>query len=314
MQEWEFKWAETKHKLQDLVASRNLSLEKVSLSFSGGKDSTVMLKLVEELGWKNKIKIVFFDTRMEYQATYDFVEQKKQEGWNIETTYPTKPAPLIYKEDGYPLVSKKASEMISRLQKQNFDWKDTYKDLDYLRAKYPKCKAAVRWLHGDDLRFLKCSKKLKRVLALGLLDFKVANKCCEYLKKKPVYEYNKEHGIELAIIGLRKAEGGVRTEAYEGCIFEDKLHNVTKFFPLWWLTDTDMQDIIEAKTIELSKCYTLYGLTRTGCVGCPFGANYNEELAILEKYEPNKALAVKNLFGKSYAFMNQVELHKKDKD
>ena len=51
-----------------------------------------------------------------------------------------------------------------------------------------------------------------------------------------------------------------------------------------------------------SKCYTEYGLTRTGCAGCPFGHNFEYELDVLQKYEPKLYKACNNIFGESYEY------------
>ena len=54
--------------------------------------------------------------------------------------------------------------------------------------------------------------------------------------------------------------------------------------------------------VKHSRCYTEYGLRRTGCVGCPFSKHINEELAIIEEHEPNLYKAAVNIFGKSYEY------------
>ena len=51
-----------------------------------------------------------------------------------------------------------------------------------------------------------------------------------------------------------------------------------------------------------SRCYTEYGLRRTGCVGCPFSKHITEELAIIEEHEPNLYKAAVHIFGKSYEY------------
>lgn len=299
MLNWEDKWEEAKKKLIDLIEYEKLSYNEIACSFSGGKDSTLLL-LLEELGLKNKVKVVFFNTMMEYEAIYKFVNKKREEGWNIEETKPKLPAPLIYKQFGVPFKSKKASEMINRLQRHNFDFKnDSNKQYNELIKKYPKCSAALNWYLGNNIKY-NCPKWLRNELSNNGLNFKIANKCCEYLKKKPVYEYNKSNKIKLSIIGIRKAEGGAREEVYKGCVFRDKTHKDIKYFPLFWFTNEDMEQIIKAKNVELCDAYTKYGLNRTGCVGCPFGRDCNKELEIVKQYEPNKYVACVNLFKNSY--------------
>ncbi len=300
MKSWELKWHESKRKLMDLIDTYKIPLNQIAVSFSGGKDSTLLLRLIDECGLKNKVKVVFFNTNMEYEATYRFIELLKSQGWEIQQTQPKLPAPLIYKKYGVPVQSKQTSEFINRLQKHNFDFvNDTFKPIEELRIKYHNCQMALNWLTGQNIT-INCPKWLKQKLSQGV-DFKIANRCCEFLKKKPVKDFNKEHNIILSIIGVRSAEGGARKYAYKSCMdLKDK--NNMRYYPLLDFSDEEVWDIIKDKQVKLSDCYEVYGLTRTGCVGCPFSKNYKQELEILKKYEPNKYIACINLFKNSYNF------------
>jgi hypothetical protein len=51
-----------------------------------------------------------------------------------------------------------------------------------------------------------------------------------------------------------------------------------------------------------SKCYSEYGLKRTGCSGCPLGRNFEEELLAIEKYEPKFFKAAIGVFSESYDY------------
>lgn len=288
-------------KLRDYIEFNKIPLEQVAFSFSGGKDSTLLLWMVEQLGWKNKVKVVFFDTRMEYDATYRFVEQKRKEGWNIDTQYPRIPAPIIYTRYGIPIISKVGAEMLYRLQKWNFDFiNDTLKEFEELIIKYPKCKSALQWLTGYGRGKIKCPVWIRNKLAKEGLNFKVANDCCKYLKKLPVYDYVKAHNIKISVTGERIAEGGARSFAYHSCLLPNKLY--TKFMPLLYLSDEDVMTLIKENNIQLNECYTKYGLKRTGCVACPFSQNIEHELEILKQYEPNKHTAMIKLLGNAYPF------------
>ena len=72
--------------------------------------------------------------------------------------------------------------------------------------------------------------------------------------------------------------------------------------PLLYLSDNDVNTLIEQNNIQLSDCYTKYGLKRTGCVACPFSQNIQYELNILKTYEPNKHTAMMKLLGNAYQY------------
>ena len=61
-------------------------------------------------------------------------------------------------------------------------------------------------------------------------------------------------------------------------------------------------DYESAYGIVHSRCYTEYGLKRTGCVGCPYGRDFEHELGIIKKYEPKLYKAVINIFKDSYEY------------
>ena len=72
--------------------------------------------------------------------------------------------------------------------------------------------------------------------------------------------------------------------------------------PVFWYTDADKKVYEENFDIQHSRCYTEYGLKRTGCVDCPFNKHINEELEIIKVNEPELYKAAVNIFGKSYEY------------
>src|SRR5699024_1515327 len=75
-----------------------------------------------------------------------------------------------------------------------------------------------------------------------------------------------------------------------------------KHFPLFWFKDEDKKAYEDACDIVHSDAYTVYGCKRTGCAGCPFGSGFEDELKMLEKYEPQLYKAVCNIFGPAYEY------------
>lgn len=292
-----------------------LLYDKIACSISGGSDSDTMLDFICRIGFLEKVQFYFFDTGIEMEATkkhLSFLEQKYK--IKINRIKPSKGVAYTVKKYGYPFLSKQVSEYIGRLQRHGFQWED--KSLGRLLQKYPKCKVALRWWcndWGENSKFnIDSTPYLKEFLMQNPPKFLISPICCKYSKKDPAEKFRKENNIELTLIGIRKAEGGVRSTAYKTCI-SDGSHG-RQHFPLFWWKSHD-KTVYDAKyDVVHSDAYTVYGCKRTGCAGCPFGSNFESEIEMLKEHEPKLALAIENIFGPSYEYTRQYREFKKQKE
>lgn len=240
---------------------------------------------------------------MEYQATKEHLKYLSDKySVNIKSYKSKKPIPWTCKNKGYPFLNKRTSNYIQRLQKHDFKFED--KPFDELYRDYPKCKSALRWwcnCYDSDSLNIRNNKWLKEFLIDSPPDFPISDLCCQYTKKDVLHKILKEGKYDLNIAGLRKSEGGVRALAYKNC-FDEKLDECDNYRPIFWYSDSDKKDYEEHYDVIHSKCYSEYGLKRTGCAGCPFGRNFENELEVIEKYEPKLYKAVNNIFDKSYEY------------
>lgn len=193
--------------------------------------------------------------------------------------------------------------MIHRLQENGFKWED--EPFEVLYQRYPKNKASLRWWcngWGEGSRFnIAYNHGLKEFMIANPPTFKISSKCCEYAKKKVAKNYQKSINADLTITGLRKAEGGARSTAYTSC-FSKVEGDVDHLRPIFWFKEEDKADYVKTFNVIHSDCYTKYGMKRTGCAGCPFGQRFEEELEIINKFEPHLATAVNNIFKNSYEY------------
>ena len=291
----------TYHKLN------NCHYKKVLCSVSGGSDSDIVLDLLTKCDNNKIVEYFYFDTGLEYEATKEHIKYL-QDKYNIviTTLKPKTPIPLAVKKYGQPFLSKMVSENIQRLQKHEFKWEN--KPYEELVKDYPNCKSALQWWcnsrKNNVLLGITRNKGLKEFMINNNPKFNVSNKCCKYAKKDILKDLLKQ-GYDLNISGIRKSEGGVRSTAYKSCF--DNQDNYDNYRPIFWFTDEDKIEYKKLFNVSNSKCYSVYGLKRTGCVGCPFGKNYKEELEIVKKYEPKLYKAVTNLFKDSYEYLNKYK-------
>lgn len=254
------------------------------LSFSGGKDSTVVLNIIKEMQDEglipeNSIPAVFVDTGIELQATKNFVFWVKENYYqNVEIIKPKKSFGYVINEHGKPFRSKIKSQLVG------------------IKQRNPNCKSA-KYLYDDTLNKTKKAKLPLKDYHVLSEDFsiKISNECCNVLKKEPFKRYVKLNDMQGHLTGMRAFEGGVRLFQYEKRIAEGRNPctsiNKDGFIsksPLIDWNDDILNEYIAKHKVPLSKAYTEYGRKRTGCFLCPFDQQLEDDLANLHKHEPNQ--------------------------
>lgn len=282
--------------------------ETILCSISGGSDSDVMLDLISRVDLNKKVKYVWFNTGLEYQATKDHLDYLEKK-YNIEIIRERaiKPIPLTCKEYGQPFLTKRVSECIYRLQKHNFKWEN--KPFDELLKEYPNCRSALKWwcnYHditktGHSQLNINYRQYLKEFIMANPPTFKISSKCCDYAKKKVAHQLQKKYNADLQIIGVRKAEGGNRATAYKNC-YSISENNVDSYRPIFWYKDDTKERYEDKFNIIHSACYSKYGFKRTGCSCCPYARGLEDELETTRIFEPNLYKAVCNVFKDSYEY------------
>lgn len=115
---------------------------------------------------------------------------------------------------------------------------------------------------------------------------KLSDKCCYKLKKETALRYETESNRHIAITGIRGEEGGMR--AINGCtIFEGD--NLKKFHPLKVVSEQWEEDFIKHNNIKLCDLYyPPYNFKRTGCKGCGFALDLQNQLDVMRELLPNE--------------------------
>ncbi|MBQ6664123.1 MAG: phosphoadenosine phosphosulfate reductase family protein [Synergistaceae bacterium] len=277
--------------------------QKPVCSISGGADSDVVLDIIHKLDEEQKVTYVWFNTGLEYDATKRHLhELEKKYNIDIKHINAVKPILNTIEEYGHPFASKYISDKISRLQKHKFHFNLDTSYEDDMRE-FPRMKDALSWWHNKysfhswriDGRRL-----LKEFLCTYPPDFSISDKCCYFTKKLPIRKFLSDNYADLNIMGVRKAEGGIR-QATQNC-FTFSETNGAVFRPIFWFTDNDREYYCKKFGITHSECYTVYGLRRTGCVGCPYDLGVLSTLQTIRVFEPGLAKAAEKCFGKSYEY------------
>ena len=86
-------------------------VDGVYVAFSGGKDSTVLLRLVREIA--PEVAVVFVDTGLEYPEVKRFAKSFD----SITVLRPKMRFDEVIKKYGYPLISKEVSECVSQARR-----------------------------------------------------------------------------------------------------------------------------------------------------------------------------------------------------
>ena len=276
-------------------------------SFSGGKDSTVVYHLLDMAIPNNKIPRVFSNTGMEYKAVSQFVQSINDE--RLVIIPPTKNIPQTLQKVGYPFKSKEYSYyyLQYRRNKDNVHKEikkiendpQLLKDFNYIHNLPYGVKMIIKYIYN--LRERESSGELYQFIAFPQklryqwdLDLNISDKCCVEFKEKPLDGWGAEHNRTITITGLMAEEGGRRGSTK--CI--GKFRGQTTFNPLAKVTKEWEEWFIKEYNIELCKLYyPPYNFERTGCRGCPFNLNLQDDL---NKMPPEERKACEVVFKPVY--------------
>lgn len=261
--------------LQDRLQKIKQIIEKYEeknfyISFSGGKDSTVLSELIDMAVPGNMIPRVYANTGIELNMIRDFVLNMQKTDNRIIIVKPIIPIKQMLEKEGYPFKSKLHAHCVDLYQKYGFE-KNMVKG--YL-GKRPE------FWHSQQ-----CPKKL-RYQFTDENKLKISDMCCVRLKEDPLINWSKNNNRSIAIIGTMRDEGGRRGRS--GCLqFYGK--KLKQFKPLNPITKEWEDWFIKTYNIKICDIYNPpYNFQRTGCKGCPFALKLQHELDILEKYFPNE--------------------------
>ncbi len=245
---------------------------KTYTSFSGGKDSTVLLDLVRQVD--NCNEAVFVDTGLEFESIRSFVKTQS----HVTIIRPKMRFDKVIDKYGYPVISKKVSMGVSRFRGTKSDLQKKLR------------------LHGG----INPTSKKKQNATIPqknhfLVDapFKISEKCCDVMKKNPAKEFSKKSG-KAPFIGTMTEESLLRQQLWlqQGCNMFDR--DSPQSTPLAFWTEKDIWEYIKIRKLKYADIYDK-GAKRTGCVFCLFGywnkddhKTPNDRMDLLNKVEPKK--------------------------
>lgn len=276
---------------------------KIMVSVSGGSDSDIMLDLFERIGYPaGLVHYAWFDTGMEYAATKRHLAYlENRYGITIHRYHPKLTVAQACKRYGVPFLSKNDSHHIAAMQRHEFDWSAVC-DNGYRADEY--------WWNGPGRMSCRSKAGLWEFMQEHPPEFKISDRCCDYAKKHAAEAASKDVGATLVCLGMRRAEGGVRSMRIKSCFLEATGRHVARFYPIFWFSDADKAEYEAHCGVRYSDCYTVWGLNRTGCACCPFGSDFDEELEVVKRYEPKLHAAANKIFGASYEYTRKYRAFK----
>ena len=238
---------QTKHLIRQAVLE--FGLDKVYISYSGGKDSTVLSHIAKSM--YPSILHIFANTTNEFPETLKHIQWEKEiNHTNIITVTPKDAHGEIWTfkkvvdKYGYPMFSKRIANAI-RTYQHALTERTKKNSQDYLDRNF---------------------KKYEKYKTLPISD-----KCCDKLKKEPIRRKAKELGMECAILGILASESYQREKEWleYGCnVFRERKDNQSR--PLSFWTDKDILEYIKEYNVKIPELYAK-GYQRNGCMYCGFG-------------------------------------------
>ena len=268
----------------------------VYISFSGGKDSTVLLDMVRQDF--DGIPAVYIDTGLEYPQLRGFV--RKQE--NVTWLKPEMNFRSVIKKYGYPFISKEISRKVYECRSAEANGHESYARKQF-QGKYVSKNGKSNFYSITKWEFLTEAY------------FPISHKCCDVMKKQPAKRYEKETG-RVPILAMMAEESLLRKQQWmvTGCNAFEKKRPMSNPMAFW--TEQDVLQYIRTKGIEIASVYgdiveeneitgqmnlsdyiqaeqpklKTTGCKRTGCIFCGYGCHREKpgqgKFELLKKTHP----------------------------
>ncbi len=322
--------------IESIIAKRLREHPKAICSYSGGSDSDILIDLIERVRMifsLPSVEYAFFNTGLEMRATKNHVKEiAKKYGVKIEAHRPKTGIVTASRKYGIPFVSKIMSAGLEEWQKKGIplsiskeyeEAKDKAAKRQELKERYPKCESVINFLcccnsEGEPRPniqlVINSSKYMRDFIDEYPPDFQISAKCCDYCKKQVAHDVQKD--FDMIITGERRDEGGMRSVPRKdntALCFTETSEGQYRLRPLYYVSDADKAWYKEYYGIRYSDAYEVYGLTRTGCCGCPISYKAVGDLEMIRPHEPNLVKAAWNIFGKSYEYRAKYNRYKADR-
>lgn len=305
-----------RHQASDLIQMKSLPLEikirmtkrriqewydhydgMVYVSFSGGKDSTVLKHIVDSM--YSDVPSVFCNTGLEYPEIQKFAMSQT----NVEVVYPKMKFQDVIKKYGYPAISKEVADNVyfaRRGGNGSYHYKKLFGTLLFNGEKSSYCTEKYSYLYDA--------------------PFEISSECCGVMKKTPMKKYERESGRKR-MIATMACESRQRQSAWlaNGCnAFEAKK---PRSAPMSFWTEQDILHYLKKYDVPYCSVYgeivskvdvdgqisfgditgdyeheilALTGCNRTGCIFCMFGCHLEDE--------PNRFQRLKKTHPKQYSY------------
>lgn len=313
--------------IEAIIGKRLIEHPHAICSYSGGSDSDILIDIVERVRTQifpglPPVNYAFFNTGLEMEAIKRHVKETETKyGIKIDTYRPKRNIVIATRDNGLPFVSKIMSAGLDGVQRKQIPLtiadeyaaaEDKIAKRAELKARYPKCESEINFLCGCNSKgeprphiqlAINSSAYMLDFIKENPIPFKVSAKCCDICKKEVAHRIQKKY--EMVITGERRAEGGMRSvpraDSSSMC-FTETADGTYRLRPLYYVTDEDKAWYKEHYNIRYSDAYEVYGLTRTGCCGCPISSKAVTDLEKIRPYEPNLVKAAWKVFGASYEY------------
>lgn len=214
------------------------------ISFSGGKDSTVLVDIIHNKMGRKDIPLVYVDTGLEYPEIREFV---KSYGDRVIQLKPQMNFRQVIEKYGYPMISKQISKRV-------WEWNNAKaKGKDLTQTEAYKEFTGTRYVlrEGYDTP-MKSFHNKEKWMFLTKAPFKMSHKCCDIMKKKSLKKMHPRKAItaQMACESINRQKSWL----IHGCNAFDAKEPISNPMSFW--TEQDVLEYI--KTFKIPIC-SVYG-------------------------------------------------------